>query len=282
MRELRARAGVLTGRAAVDLGRRAKGDGARRHGQHRFEPPIDSHTGGPVLVDVVTRRANEAAIAYEDAAVHKVKGREQPVHAWTALRVVAGAGGARRAPAAWPLWWPSRSAVDDPPHARDQIASPRSAPAPSARTGSGGRVPSPVGLSIVVRTTSAPHRVGAIAISRCGSPTDGAASLRRSPPDDLARPGIALLGRASLLPLTKRNSAALGRGRRWTLGGVRSSRHRTRRAWRSGCMRQCPPAVRPCRRRCPSTSSPAVRARARGRRGRRSRCVDPRLGRGAR
>ena len=49
-----------------------------------------------MLVDDVTRRASEAAIAYEDAGDHEVKGREQPVHAWTALRVVAGAGGARR------------------------------------------------------------------------------------------------------------------------------------------------------------------------------------------
>ena len=43
-----------------------------------------------------TSRASEAAIAYEDAGTHEVKGREQPVRAWTALRVVAGAGGARR------------------------------------------------------------------------------------------------------------------------------------------------------------------------------------------
>ena len=51
---------------------------------------------GTVLVDDVTRRASEAAIAYEDAGEHQVKGREQPVHAGRALRVVAGAGGARR------------------------------------------------------------------------------------------------------------------------------------------------------------------------------------------
>ena len=51
---------------------------------------------GCVLVDDITRRASEAAIAFEDAGVHQVKGREQPVRAWTALRVVAGAGGARR------------------------------------------------------------------------------------------------------------------------------------------------------------------------------------------
>jgi tetratricopeptide (TPR) repeat protein len=51
---------------------------------------------GTVLVDDATRRASEAAIAYEDAGTHEVKGREQPVRAWTALRVVAGTGGARR------------------------------------------------------------------------------------------------------------------------------------------------------------------------------------------
>ena len=51
---------------------------------------------GTVLVDDVTHRSSEAAIAYEDGGTHQVKGREQPVHAWTALRVVAGAGGARR------------------------------------------------------------------------------------------------------------------------------------------------------------------------------------------
>ena len=32
----------------------------------------------------------------EDAGTHEIKGREYPVHAWSALRVVAGAGGARR------------------------------------------------------------------------------------------------------------------------------------------------------------------------------------------
>src|SRR5947209_1691420 len=51
---------------------------------------------GTVLVDDATHRASEAAIAYEDAGTHSVKGREQPVRAWAALRVVAGAGGARR------------------------------------------------------------------------------------------------------------------------------------------------------------------------------------------
>jgi hypothetical protein len=51
---------------------------------------------GTVLVHDVTRRTTEASIEYEEAGTHAVKGREQPVRAFTALRVVAGVGGARR------------------------------------------------------------------------------------------------------------------------------------------------------------------------------------------
>ena len=56
---------------------------------------------GTVLVDDVTRRASEAAIAYEDAGEHLVKGREQPVHAWTRA---AGRRRRRRRPAQPPGW----------------------------------------------------------------------------------------------------------------------------------------------------------------------------------
>src|SRR5579875_2111718 len=95
MPELRVRAGVLTGNAAVDRGAENEGMvlGDTVNTASRLQsiaPP------GTVLVDEVTRRATEAAVEYEDAGVHTVKGREQPVRAWTALRVVAGAGGARR------------------------------------------------------------------------------------------------------------------------------------------------------------------------------------------
>jgi hypothetical protein len=45
---------------------------------------------------------------------------------------------------AWLLWRPSSSTVDDPPDTRDEISSPRAATAPSARTGRGGRIRSPV------------------------------------------------------------------------------------------------------------------------------------------
>ena len=92
---LRLRVGVLTGHAAVEVGAEAAGVvlGDTVNTASRLQTLAEP---GSVLVDDVTRRASEAAIAYEDAGVHTVKGREQPVHAWRALRVVAGAGGARR------------------------------------------------------------------------------------------------------------------------------------------------------------------------------------------
>jgi class 3 adenylate cyclase/predicted ATPase len=95
MSELRLRAGVLTGNAAVELGAEGEGMvlGDTVNTASRLQSIADP---GTVLVDDVTRRATEAAIAYEDAGMHEVKGREQPVHAWTALRVVAGVGGALR------------------------------------------------------------------------------------------------------------------------------------------------------------------------------------------
>src|SRR3954463_10133577 len=93
--ELRARAGVLTGSAAVDLG--AEGEAMVLGDTVNTASRLQSIAApGTVLVDDVTRRASESAIAYEDAGTHQVKGREQPVHAYTALRVVAGTGGARR------------------------------------------------------------------------------------------------------------------------------------------------------------------------------------------
>ncbi len=92
---LRVRAGVLTGNAAVELG--AEGEGMVLGDTVNTASRLQSVAEpGTVLVDDVTRRASEAAIEYEDAGTHQVKGREQPVHAWRAIRVVAGVGGARR------------------------------------------------------------------------------------------------------------------------------------------------------------------------------------------
>ncbi len=95
MPELRVRAGVLTGHAAVELG--AEGEGMVLGDTVNTASRLQSIAApGTVLVDDVTRRASEAAIAYEDTGAHEVKGRERPVRAWTALRVVAGAAGTRR------------------------------------------------------------------------------------------------------------------------------------------------------------------------------------------
>jgi class 3 adenylate cyclase/tetratricopeptide (TPR) repeat protein len=92
---LRVRAGVLTGNAAVEVG--AEREGMVLGDTVNTASRLQSIAApGTVLVDDVTRRATEAAIAYEDAGTHAVKGREQPIRAWTALRVVAGTGGARR------------------------------------------------------------------------------------------------------------------------------------------------------------------------------------------
>jgi class 3 adenylate cyclase len=92
---LRVRAGVLTGHAAVELG--AEGEGMVLGDTVNTASRLQSIAApGTVLVDDVTHRVTEAAIVYEDAGTHEVKGREQSVHAWTALRVVAGVGGAMR------------------------------------------------------------------------------------------------------------------------------------------------------------------------------------------
>ena len=86
---------MLTGNAAVEVG--AEGEGMVLGDTVNTASRLQSLAApATVLVDDVTRRASEAAIEYEDAGSHQVKGREQPVHAWRAVRVVAGVGGARR------------------------------------------------------------------------------------------------------------------------------------------------------------------------------------------
>ena len=59
-------------------------------------PPASSRIAEPgtVLVGDATRRASEAAIAYEDAGEHELKGKAEPVALWRAVRVLAGAAGA--------------------------------------------------------------------------------------------------------------------------------------------------------------------------------------------
>ena len=89
---LAARAGVLTGEAAVTVGAKGQGmvAGDLVNTASRVQSAAES---GTVLVGDSTRRATEAAIAYEDAGVHQVKGKDEPLQLYRALRVVAGVGG---------------------------------------------------------------------------------------------------------------------------------------------------------------------------------------------
>ena len=92
---LKARAGVLTGEAAVTLG--AQGEGMVAGDLVNTASRIQSAAEpGTVLVGESTKRATEAAIAYEDAGTHELKGKAEPMSLWRALRVVAGTRGAMR------------------------------------------------------------------------------------------------------------------------------------------------------------------------------------------
>ncbi|HWW10798.1 MAG TPA: adenylate/guanylate cyclase domain-containing protein [Candidatus Acidoferrales bacterium] len=91
---LRARAGVLTGEAAVNLGAgesMVAGDlvNTASRVQSAAQP-------GTVYVGDATRQATEAAIVYEDVGSHELKGKPEPERLWHALRVVAARGGALR------------------------------------------------------------------------------------------------------------------------------------------------------------------------------------------
>jgi class 3 adenylate cyclase/tetratricopeptide (TPR) repeat protein len=91
--ELQARAGVLTGEAAVTLGAEGQGmvAGDLVNTASRIQTAAEP---GTVLVGESTRRASEAAVAYEDAGTHQLKGKAEPVALWRALRVVSGRQGA--------------------------------------------------------------------------------------------------------------------------------------------------------------------------------------------
>jgi len=91
--ELNARAGVLTGEAAVTLN--AEGQGMVAGDLVNTASRIQSVAApGEVFVGEVTRRSTEAAIVYEAAGTHQLKGKAEPVPMWKAVRVVAARGGA--------------------------------------------------------------------------------------------------------------------------------------------------------------------------------------------
>jgi class 3 adenylate cyclase/tetratricopeptide (TPR) repeat protein len=90
--ELHARAGVLTGEAAVTLG--AEGQGMVAGDLVNTASRIQSAAEpGAVLVGDATKRAAEAAVVFEDAGSHVLKGKSEPLQLWQAVRVIALRGG---------------------------------------------------------------------------------------------------------------------------------------------------------------------------------------------
>nr|MBA2373425.1 AAA family ATPase [Chloroflexota bacterium] len=92
---IRARAGVLTGEAAVSLGATNQGmvAGDLVNTAARLQGAAQP---GTVLVGESTQRATARAIAYEPAGEQALKGKAAPVPAFRALRVVAEVGGKNR------------------------------------------------------------------------------------------------------------------------------------------------------------------------------------------
>lgn len=92
---VQARAGVLTGEAAVTIGATNQGmvAGDLVNTASRLQSVA---APGTVLVGEATQRAASSAIAFEPAGEHALKGKEAPVTTWQALRVVSKRKGAGR------------------------------------------------------------------------------------------------------------------------------------------------------------------------------------------
>jgi class 3 adenylate cyclase/tetratricopeptide (TPR) repeat protein len=94
--KLQARAGVLTGEAAVTIG--ATGQGMVAGDLVNTASRLQSAAApGTVLVGEGTYRAAQGAITFESVGEQTVKGKEAPVPAWRAIAVVARRGGSGRA-----------------------------------------------------------------------------------------------------------------------------------------------------------------------------------------
>ncbi len=92
---IEARAGVLTGEAAVTLGATNQGmvAGDLVNTAARLQSVASP---GAVLVGEATHRAASRAIAFEEVGPQELKGKTLPVAAWRAVRVVAEIGGRNR------------------------------------------------------------------------------------------------------------------------------------------------------------------------------------------
>ncbi|HEY8170668.1 MAG TPA: adenylate/guanylate cyclase domain-containing protein [Candidatus Limnocylindria bacterium] len=99
--DLQARAGVLTGEAAVTLGATNQGmvAGDLVNTSARLQGVAEP---GTVLVGEATMRAASVAVVFEEVGETALKGKVTPVPAWRAVRVVAARGGQQRADALEP------------------------------------------------------------------------------------------------------------------------------------------------------------------------------------
>src|SRR5712691_10615153 len=89
--ELRARAGVLTGEAAVNLA--AVGEGMVAGDLVNTASRVQSAAEpSSVFVGEATRRTTEGTIVYEPAGTFELKGKEGETQLWRAVRVVSGRG----------------------------------------------------------------------------------------------------------------------------------------------------------------------------------------------
>jgi class 3 adenylate cyclase/predicted ATPase len=92
---LAARAGVVTGEVAVNLGAAGEGmvAGDAVNTASRVQAAAEP---GQVLVDAATHRLAGSAIGFADAGEHALKGKSEPVRLWQATRVLSGVGGSQR------------------------------------------------------------------------------------------------------------------------------------------------------------------------------------------
>ena len=93
---LRARAGVLTGEAAVTLG--AEGEGMVAGDLVNTASRVQSAAPpGGVFVGEATRRATEQTVVYEHGGSHELPGKAGLIPLWRAMRVVSGTRGTLKA-----------------------------------------------------------------------------------------------------------------------------------------------------------------------------------------
>jgi tetratricopeptide (TPR) repeat protein len=86
---------VVTGEVAVTVGAQQEGmvAGDAVNTAARVQSAAEP---GRVLVDSSTRRLAAAAVSFDDAGKHTLKGKAEPEQLWRAARIIAGAGGNQR------------------------------------------------------------------------------------------------------------------------------------------------------------------------------------------